>query len=369
MTIKFILILPALLLSLSTLKSNAQQTSNAIKRGQENKSHNGVLAPKPLFRDPIYDGAADPIVIWNPKVSRWWMYYTNRRATQMDLPGVSWVHGTQIGIAESGDGANWKYIGTTSFPDLPMETGGEDATLWAPDIVLGDDGKWHMYLTIVPGISDKWGLPGFIAHLTSTDMREWKYISKLEQLGVKAIDADILKMDNGKWRMYYKHQLGGSIIRMSESKDLYTWSNPVDVLKINGEGPIAFKWKDYYYLMIDTWNGQTVHRSKDGEKWEKQPGPPLLEDNTGTGKDDNTNGLHANIVINNDRAYLFYFTHPGKIGADKKKDGFEQRRSSIQVVELETTKEGWLMADRNSPTYIKLSPAKARTAKLDSIDK
>ena len=26
----------------------------------------GLLAPKPLFRDPVYDGAADPVVIWNP---------------------------------------------------------------------------------------------------------------------------------------------------------------------------------------------------------------------------------------------------------------------------------------------------------------
>jgi hypothetical protein len=38
-------------------------------------------APKPLYRDPVYDGAADPVVIWNPKVKRWWMFYTNRRAT------------------------------------------------------------------------------------------------------------------------------------------------------------------------------------------------------------------------------------------------------------------------------------------------
>jgi hypothetical protein len=25
----------------------------------------GKLAAKPLFRDPVYDGAADPTVIWN----------------------------------------------------------------------------------------------------------------------------------------------------------------------------------------------------------------------------------------------------------------------------------------------------------------
>ncbi|MEY8745235.1 hypothetical protein AB9M62_38850 [Bacillales bacterium AN1005] len=35
----------------------------------------------PLFRDPIYDGAADPVVVWNHVEQAWWMIYTNRRAT------------------------------------------------------------------------------------------------------------------------------------------------------------------------------------------------------------------------------------------------------------------------------------------------
>lgn len=45
------------------------------------------VAPKPLYRDPVCDGAADPVVIWNPHVQRWWMFYTNRRANG---PGL-WV--------------------------------------------------------------------------------------------------------------------------------------------------------------------------------------------------------------------------------------------------------------------------------------
>jgi len=34
------------------------------------------------------------------------MFYTNRRANVTDAPGVSWVHGTPIGIAESSDGGH-----------------------------------------------------------------------------------------------------------------------------------------------------------------------------------------------------------------------------------------------------------------------
>ena len=326
------------------------------ERSNDTNSKDGVLAPKPVFRDPVYDGAADPIVIWNPQVSKWWMFYTNRRVTMTNLPGVSWVFGTPIGIAESTDGANWKYAGTANFNDLPAECGGKDsATLWAPDITLGDDGKWHMYLSIEPGIDVKWGLPGFIAHLSSTNLRDWKYESRLSQLGTQVIDADILRMPDGMWRMYYKDQRGYSHINVTESKDLYSWSTPKEALKINGEGPIAFQWKGYYWLIIDTWNGQTVHRSKDGNTWEVQPGTPLMPDGEGTGKDDIPNALHANVVISNNRVFMYYFTHPGRIGADKNKDGYEQRRTSIQVVELKLNETGWLTANRNEPTYVALS--------------
>jgi hypothetical protein len=64
------------------------------------------VASKPLFRDPVYDGAADPVVVWNPTARRWWMFYTNRRANVPGLSGVAWVHGCRIGIAESPDGAH-----------------------------------------------------------------------------------------------------------------------------------------------------------------------------------------------------------------------------------------------------------------------
>ena len=61
-------------------------------------------APKPLFGDPVFDGAADLVIIWNKQAQKWWMFYTNRRATDTTARGVTWVHGTRIGIAESADG-------------------------------------------------------------------------------------------------------------------------------------------------------------------------------------------------------------------------------------------------------------------------
>ncbi|HJV77930.1 MAG TPA: hypothetical protein VJ602_06060, partial [Paludibacter sp.] len=92
-----------------------------------------------------------------------------------------------------------------------------------------------------------------------------------------------------------------------------------------------------------------AYRSVDGENWIIQPGGTLLPDDEGTGIDDIPNALHANVVISNDRAYMYYFTHPGRTSNDKKKDTFEQRRTSIQVVELELSDADWITVNRNKP--------------------
>src|SRR5471030_214268 len=92
----------------------------------------GKIAPKPLYRDPVFDGAADPTVIYDRAEKKWLMFYTNRRANVPGLTGgVTWVHGTPIGIAESADGATWAYRGTVDFPkDIPG-TDVPPATFWA----------------------------------------------------------------------------------------------------------------------------------------------------------------------------------------------------------------------------------------------
>jgi hypothetical protein len=91
------------------------------------------------------------------------------------------------------------------------------------------------------------------------------------------------------------------------------------------------------------WKGLAVYRSDDGDTWMRQA-DKLLEA-PGKGVDDQAKGQHADVVVNGDRAWLFYFTHP---------EGKESRRSSIQVVELEE-KDGVLAVDRDSPTRIALS--------------
>ena len=74
----------------------------------------------------------------------------------------------------------------------------------------------------------------------------------------------------------------------------------------------------------------------------------------GTGEDDKVRGGHADVVVAGDRAFLFHFTHPGR-RPDAPKTDTEQRRSSIQVVELKY-EDGRLTCDRNQPTHIRLLP-------------
>lgn len=311
----------------------------------------GKLANKPLYRDPVFDGAADPVVIWNPKVKKWWMFYTNRRANVAGLSGVAWVHGTPIGIAESADGgASWKYLKNASIT-LPDSFGGKDATFWAPDVIRGDDGKWHMFLTVVPGIFENWQHPRDIVHLTSKNLADWTYFQTIKLASDRVIDADLAKMSGGTWRMWYNNERDSKSIYYADSKDLKTWTDHGKTVGDRpGEGPKIFWWKGKYWMIVDQWRGLGVYHSTNAVDWTAQPGNILAV--PGKGDDDKVIGQHPDVVVSSDRAFLFYFTHPGR-RPDAPKDQTEQRRSSIQVVELKL-KDGVLSCDRDESTYIKL---------------
>ncbi len=318
----------------------------------------GRVAPKPLYRDPIFDGAADPVVIWNPNVRRWWMFYTNRRAKAAGLSGVAWVHGTRIGIAESKDGgATWTHAGTAAIND---GTGLNEAetTHWAPE-VFADGRTYHMFLTVVPGIFEDWRHPRSIVHLTSTDLRNWNRAVPLQLASDRVIDACILKLTDGTWRLWYNNERDKKSIYFADSRDLKTWTlRGKAVGDQGGEGPKVFRWQNAYWMITDVWRGLAVYRSADALKWTRQPGGNLLEQ-PGRGVDDEVKGGHCDVVVSGERAYLFYFTHPGRRGPEEKQDGYEQRRSSIQVVELEL-KDGQLVCDRDRPTHVELSPPPRR---------
>jgi len=309
----------------------------------------------PLYRDPILDGAADPVVIWNPHRGAWWMYYTNRRARADGLSGVAWVHGTRIGIAESTDGGTtWTCTGEAQI-ELPAEIGGTEPTHWAPEVITSPDGMHHMFLTVVPGVFETWNHPRSIVHLTSTDLRTWRHPRVLALASDRVIDASVFQRPDGSWRMWYNNERDGKSISIADSPDLVTWTDKGKVVADQpGEGPKVFRWRDAYWMITDVWRGLAVYRSDDLEAWMRQPGDNLLE-KPGRGPDDQVKGGHCDVVVNGDRAFLFYFTHPGRLVDRAPVDGYEQRRSSILVTELHH-EDGRLSCDRDAPTYLRLDP-------------
>ena len=337
-----------------------------------------AAAPQPLFRDPIHDGAADPVVIWNPHVQRWWMFYTNRRANVPGLSGVAWVHGTQIGIAESADGGTtWTYLGTADIelpPDLAnavVDPGAaappprpasfppaSNLTFWAPDVITARDGTHHMFLTVVPGVFENWAHPRTIVHLTSTDLRTWRNARPLALASDRVIDACVFPLPSGGWRLWYNNERDRKSIYHADSPDLVTWTDRGKTPGVGerpGEGPYVFAWRGRHWMIVDLWKGLGVYHSADLESWTAQVGDLLAT--PGRGPDDGVNGGHACVVVDSaaDRAWLFYFTHPGRAGTIKPedKDSLDLRRSSIQVVELRE-RDGILSCDRDTPTFVAL---------------
>ncbi|RZM27357.1 MAG: glycosyl hydrolase [Pedobacter sp.] len=302
-------------------------------------------APAPLFRDPIFDGAADPVMVWNREEKSWWMLYTQRRAN-LETPGVSYCYGNDIGIASSKDhGQTWAYRGALN---LNFEKGKN--TFWAPDIVY-DRGTYHMFVVYIQGVYTNWGGEAKLVHYTSKNLWDWKFIGYLNTPKSNIIDASLMQMPDGKWRIWYKGP--ESITMTGESTDLFNWtfSEKPAIGKPDHEGPKAFRFANHYWLLTDEWHGMRVHRSDNANVWERQG---LVLDKASNRKEDGPVGAHGDVLVVGEKAYIFYFTHPERTThGDAPEDSrgnipYGLRRSSIQVAEL-VFKNGTLVCDRDAP--------------------
>lgn len=305
------------------------------------------IAPAPLFRCPIYDGAADPTVIYNKEKKEWCMFYTQRKAN-VQGPNVAYCYGVTIGLAISKDhGQTWVYKGPLA---LEFEEGLN--SFWAPDIIF-ENGMYHMFLAYIPGVYSNWGGKARIIHYTSKDLWKWKYIGGLKLSSDNVIDPTFYKMPDGKWHVWYKDDTRNAITMTGESTDLINWTLQKESA-IGGkphEGPKMFRFKDSYWMITDEWAGQRVYRSADAKTWERQG---MILDKNGTRKDDSPTGAHADVVVVGEKAYIFYFTHPGRkthFEGQMDKDGcypYSIKRSSIQVAEI-VFKDGTLTTLRDEP--------------------
>ncbi|WP_055524578.1 hypothetical protein [Streptomyces graminilatus] len=304
-------------------------------------------ASGPLFRDPVHDGAADPVAVWNREAREWWLVYTGRRVTAPG-PGVAWVHGTDLGVASSSDGGGtWTYRGTLDLPD--PEWGRN--TFWAPEIIW-HDGLYHMYVSWIRGVPDAWTGRAEIRHYTSSDLLGWTYHGALDLDSDRAIDACVVPLPGGGFRMWFKDETHGSVTYAADSPDLYKWrpTGPA-VTHREHEGPNVFELGGTHWMIVDEWRGQGVLRSDDLEHWEHQG---LILDAPGNRPDDGGFGYHADVVVQGETAYVFYFTHPDRTPETGEAD-YAYRRSSLQVAALRVT-AGRLTCDRDEPVELGLAP-------------
>ncbi|VXC61914.1 glycoside hydrolase family 43 [Sphingomonas sp. AX6] len=310
------------------------------------------VAPKPLHRDPVHDGAADASTVYDPAAREWRMFYTNRRADlNVADKDVSWVHGTHIGVATSKDGATWTYAGVANIPAAC--TG---PTLWAPEVKRFGN-TWHMWLTVVPGVFSDWNAERFIVHLTSGDLKTWTCGERLNLGSDRVIDASVVALPSGGYRLWFNDERLGKAIRYADSTDLKHWQVKETVVETPGEGPKAFRWKSRWWLVSDAWKGLLVMRSEDAANWTQQADHLLAE--PGTHATDRAKGQHPDVIVSGDHAYLIYFVHQsGEPQAIS--DPNWHRRSVLQIVELNEA-GGIVTVDRNATTRVRLTPPEEKT--------
>ena len=109
-------------------------------------------------------------------------------------------------------------------------------------------------------------------------------------------------------------------------------------------------------MIVDVWKGMEIYYSDDLSKWTKQ-NTRILEQ-PGKGLDDQAIGGHCDVVVNNGKAYVYYFTHPGRSKTNAAARGsIDDKRSVIQLAELKYV-NGELICDRDEPVSSKLKSPK-----------
>ncbi len=295
----------------------------------------GKIVPRPLYRDPPFDAPTDPVICYVAEQRKWFMFYTARRGTATNAPGVTWIHGSNIGVAESADGgATWKYRGTADI-NYGKDKHPDDYTYWAPEVIWFE-GTYHMYVTYVPGIFNDWNHPREIVHLTSKDAVKWETVGKVDLHSDRTIDPCVMQTPSGVWRMWYKDETRPRPLSYADSPDLYHWeAKGVAVTNFSGEGPKVFDWKGKFWLIADCWrNGMRVWSSDDCLDWKLQ--------------DEALFGSHGDVVVSGGRAWWFYFGGPQPAAAPRR------RTTAINVVELSVVDGKLLPGNPDEPTYIDL---------------
>jgi hypothetical protein len=230
------------------------------------------------------------------------------------------VHGSRIGVARSAGGGPWAYAGVLSGLDAAGERDG-DNTHWAPEVVW--DGEcYRMYLTEIAGVPEQWhGHARHIIEYISDDLWSWQRLGAVPLASDRVIDACVARCPDGNWRLWFKDEARDSttgvavIARLDDPA-----GGVVEGEGIGGrphEGPNVFELGGWQWMLVDEWRGMAVYRSRDAVHWERQGGPDeVVLGEPGRRPHDATFGRHGDVLVEGERAVLYYFTHPHWDGAE-----------------------------------------------------
>ena len=316
----------------------------ALAQGPLSPADSSRIPAAPLFRDPVLGGPADPTVFWNHEEQNWWMVYTQRRANIRSF-NLAWVHGTRIGVASSDDGGvSWLYRGT-----LPLAVEPGHNTYWAPEVIR-HDGAYHLFVSFTRGFpTEDFDDVHQIAYLRGTDLWNLSFVEFADLGSSRVIDPSVIQLEDGSWRMWFKHENAGYVTHYADSPDLRQWTPKGPAIgNVTCEGANVFRWQGGYWMITDPWHGIDIFWSPDAKDWTLQG---TILDDKGQRQDDTAPGHHACVVPNGDYAYVFYHVNPEEsfgLTSDWATSTYEERWSAIQVARLRLV-NGKVVCDRDVP--------------------
>jgi hypothetical protein len=103
-------------------------------------------------------------------------------------------------------------------------------------------------------------------------------------------------------------------------------------------------------MITDAWNGRGAYRSDDLVTWTAQPNNLLQQ--PGILPTERTIGHHCDVIVNDGRAFIYYFTHQGGPDEDPVIP-HSASRTVLQVAELQL-KDGQISIDRDQLVHVNL---------------
>lgn len=210
-----------------------------------------------------------------------------------------------------------------------------------------------MYVSYITGIPNDWDYPRWMLHYTSTNLWDWRFEGRIDLESERVIDACVYEIAPHTYKMWYKDEDKESRTYAAVSHDLYHWDVVgKEVADCGQEGPNVFELGGKIWMISDFWNGLAVYTSEDYTHWTRCE--DILRE-SGTRPMDTGMGHHADVLVKDGRAFIFYFCHPyaGENEGDfteEEKARFTERdknKAVVQAAELKVDGEN-LVCDRNA---------------------